>query len=79
MPAGRAPQSETMMARTGVTQEQIDAAADALLKDGERPKIERVRAVLGTGLAEHNGQAPGRLVVAVGQAVGREGAPTRTA
>ncbi len=37
------------MARTGITQAQVDAAADALLKAGERPTIERVRAFLGTG------------------------------
>jgi len=37
------------MVRTGVTQEQVDAAADALLRAGERPTIERVRALLGTG------------------------------
>lgn len=37
------------MARPGVTQTQVDAAADALLKAGERPTIERVRASLGTG------------------------------
>lgn len=37
------------MARTGVTQEAVSAAADQLLHAGERPTIERVRAVLGTG------------------------------
>ncbi|MGQ0801266.1 MAG: DNA-binding protein [Pseudomarimonas sp.] len=37
------------MARTGVTQAQVDVAADALLKAGERPTIERVRSHLGTG------------------------------
>ena len=37
------------MARTGVTEEQVAAAADALLKASERPTIERVRALLGTG------------------------------
>lgn len=37
------------MARTGVTQDQINATADALLRAGERPTIERVRAELGTG------------------------------
>lgn len=37
------------MARTGVTQAEVDTAADALLKAGERPTIERVRALLGTG------------------------------
>lgn len=37
------------MARTGITQDQVDAAADALLLAGERPTIERVRAHLGTG------------------------------
>jgi DNA repair exonuclease SbcCD ATPase subunit len=35
--------------RTGVTQAQVDTAADTLLRGGERPTIERVRAVLGTG------------------------------
>lgn len=37
------------MARPGVTQEHVKAAADALLRAGERPTIERVRAQLGTG------------------------------
>jgi chromosome segregation ATPase len=37
------------MARTGITQAQVDAAADALLKAGDRPTIDRVRALLGTG------------------------------
>lgn len=37
------------MARTGVTEEQVAAAADKLLQAGERPTIERVRVVLGTG------------------------------
>lgn len=37
------------MARTGVTQEAVNAAADRLLETGERPTIERVRAALGTG------------------------------
>lgn len=36
------------MAR-GITQEQVHAAADALLAAGERPTVERVRAHLGTG------------------------------
>lgn len=33
----------------GITQEQVDAAIDALVAAGERPTIERVRAALGTG------------------------------
>jgi chromosome segregation ATPase len=37
------------MARPGVTQALVNAAADALLRAGERPTIERVRAHLGTG------------------------------
>lgn len=37
------------MARTGVTEVQVHAAADALLKAGEKPTIERLRAHLGTG------------------------------
>ena len=37
------------MARTGVTQDNVNEAADALLLAGERPTIERVRATLGTG------------------------------
>jgi chromosome segregation ATPase len=37
------------MARPGVTQALVNAAADALLHAGERPTIERVRAHLGTG------------------------------
>lgn len=36
------------MAR-GITQDQVNDAADALLRAGERPTIERVRAALGTG------------------------------
>ncbi len=36
------------MAR-GITQDQVNAAADALLAAGERPTVERVRAHLGTG------------------------------
>lgn len=36
------------MAR-GITQEQVNEAADTLLRAGERPTIERVRAALGTG------------------------------
>jgi hypothetical protein len=36
------------MAR-GITQLQVDVAADALLQRGERPTIEKVRAELGTG------------------------------
>ncbi|WP_440222785.1 DNA-binding protein [Dokdonella sp. MW10] len=37
------------MARTGVTQDNVNEAADALLLAGERPTIERVRTKLGTG------------------------------
>lgn len=37
------------MARSGVTQEDVNAAADQLLQAGERPTIERVRTALGTG------------------------------
>lgn len=37
------------MARTGVTAAQVAAAADELLMAGERPTIERVRALMGTG------------------------------
>lgn len=37
------------MARSGVTQNQVNRAADALLQAGERPTIERIRAALGTG------------------------------
>jgi hypothetical protein len=37
------------MARSGVTQDDVNAAADRLLDAGERPTIERVRAALGTG------------------------------
>jgi hypothetical protein len=37
------------MARTGVTQDQVFAAAETLVRAGERPSIERVRALLGTG------------------------------
>lgn len=37
------------MARSGITQTQVNEAADALLRGGERPTIERVRQALGTG------------------------------
>lgn len=33
----------------GITQEQVDTAADALVHAGERPTVERIRAFLGTG------------------------------
>lgn len=33
----------------GITQDQVDQAADALLQAGERPTVEKVRAQLGTG------------------------------
>lgn len=36
------------MAR-GVTQEDVNEAIEVLLRKGERPTIERVRATLGTG------------------------------
>jgi chromosome segregation ATPase len=37
------------MARKGVTQADVDQAADALVLQGQRPTVERVRGVLGTG------------------------------
>lgn len=37
------------MARPGITQAHVNDAADALLRAGERPTIERVRQALGTG------------------------------
>ncbi len=33
----------------GITQDQVDTAADALVTSGERPTVERIRAFLGTG------------------------------
>ena len=33
----------------GITQAQVDTAADALLQAGERPTVDRIRAFLGTG------------------------------
>ena len=36
------------MAR-GITEEDVHMAADALVADGERPTVERIRAYLGTG------------------------------
>ena len=36
------------MAR-GITQDQVNAAADALVTAGERPTVEKIRAQLGTG------------------------------
>jgi hypothetical protein len=33
----------------GITQEQVNAAADALVTAGERPTVEKIRAQLGTG------------------------------
>lgn len=35
--------------RTGITQEQVNAAADALVAAGDKPTVEKVRAALGTG------------------------------
>ncbi|PTR34059.1 plasmid replication DNA-binding protein KfrA [Luteibacter sp. OK325] len=35
--------------RTGITQEQVNAAADAILGAGENPTVEKIRAALGTG------------------------------
>jgi hypothetical protein len=35
--------------RTGITQEQVDRAADAILGAGENPTVEKIRAWLGTG------------------------------
>lgn len=36
------------MAR-GITESDVHGAADALVADGERPTVERIRAYLGTG------------------------------
>jgi hypothetical protein len=33
----------------GITQDQVSAAADAILRAGENPTVEKVRANLGTG------------------------------
>lgn len=33
----------------GITQEQVNAAADALVADGEKPTVEKIRQALGTG------------------------------
>lgn len=33
----------------GITQEQVNQAADAILRAGENPTVEKVRAGLGTG------------------------------
>jgi len=35
--------------RTGITQEQVNTAADALVAAGDKPTVEKVRAALGTG------------------------------
>ncbi|WP_448097658.1 DNA-binding protein [Luteibacter yeojuensis] len=35
--------------RTGITQDQVNAAADAILSAGENPTVEKIRASLGTG------------------------------
>lgn len=35
--------------RTGITQDQVNAAADALVARGENPTVEKVRTALGTG------------------------------
>lgn len=35
--------------RTGITQEQVNSAADAILGAGENPTVEKIRASLGTG------------------------------
>jgi hypothetical protein len=47
-PQGRAPRKETQLAR-GITQSDVDQAADALLLAGERPTVDRIRQHLGTG------------------------------
>jgi hypothetical protein len=47
--AGRVPIEETPEMPKGITQEQVSAAADALVTAGERPTVEKIRAQLGTG------------------------------
>ncbi|KJZ03183.1 mucin, partial [Halomonas sp. S2151] len=37
------------MARTGITYEQVATVADALVGQGEKPSIQRIREQLGTG------------------------------
>jgi len=50
MPEGRAPESEAKwLARESPRNRSVDAAADSLLKTGDRPTIDRVRAILGPG------------------------------
>jgi chromosome segregation ATPase len=44
------------VARTGVTQVDVDGAADALLLSGERPTVERIRAALGRGSPNNVGR-----------------------
>lgn len=35
--------------RRGITQEQVNTAADALVAGGEKPTVEKIRVALGTG------------------------------
>jgi chromosome segregation ATPase len=46
---GQGGQSERKIMAKGITQEQVNGAIDQLVAGGERPTIERIRAVLGTG------------------------------
>lgn len=43
------PRRRAAIMAKGITQEQVDTAADTLLQAGERPTVERIRAFLGTG------------------------------
>ena len=48
-PSRRSPPSAPASTTRGITASDVDRAADALLRDGERPTIEKVRAKIGRG------------------------------
>jgi hypothetical protein len=54
----------------GVQQHEVNAAADALIAQGVRPTIERVRAQMGRGSPQHGGTDAGYLVRRPGRAAG---------
>lgn len=47
--AGQGTDRENRFMPRGITQDQVSAAADAILRTGENPTVEKVRANLGTG------------------------------
>ena len=57
----------------GITQAQVDDAADALLAAGENPTVEKVRAALGTG----SPNTVTRMLDTWRNQIGRAAAPTQ--